>query len=357
MAAGKPQAIILAGGKGERFWPLSRTDRPKQLLNVLGGVTLLKATFERLKFVFGPENIWVVSLARYGNAIRVQLPEIPSDQIILEPVGRNTAAPIALCAHLIQKKNGPTSAAVFPSDHIITGREKFTQAVESSLKALEKIEAIVTIGVKPRSPETAYGYIKRGRKLPGLNGIPLYKGEAFEEKPDDRTARKYVRSSRYFWNAGIFIFDTGTILAEYSKQFPKLVPLLESVPFPPDAESLRQLYEAFPFISVDYAIMEKAVNIAVYPADFVWSDLGSWGALEAFFEPDQDRVAAKGRVVSVGSRNCFVFNSSRVVALVGVENLHVVETDDAILICRKDRDQDIKQIVEKLNQKGWKEVT
>ncbi|MBI2060538.1 MAG: mannose-1-phosphate guanylyltransferase [Nitrospirae bacterium] len=352
---GRPQAIILAGGQGQRFWPLSRVDRPKQLLNIFGGVTLLRSTYERLKFIFGPENIWLVTLERYKNAIPVQLPEVPPDQILLEPFGRNTAPSIALAAHLVEKKIGPTTAAVFPCDHIITGREQFNLAVETCLKALETEDLIVTIGVKPRGFETGFGYIRKGRKLATVNSIPLFRGERFVEKPDRKRAEAFVRSKQYVWNAGMFIFRTPTMLAAFKKHLPKLYKLLSPLPHPPSADQIRALYEKCPSDSIDYAVMEKSKNIAVYPGNFVWSDVGSWSALERFFEKDASGIAAKGRVVQIQSKDCFVFNTTRLVALVGVENLHVVETDDAILICRRDLDQNIKPVVHALNDKGWKE--
>ncbi|MBI2891579.1 MAG: mannose-1-phosphate guanylyltransferase [Nitrospirae bacterium] len=353
----KPQAIILAGGKGQRFWPLSRTDRPKQLLNIVGGVTLLKSTYERLKLMFEPQNIWVVTLRPYASAIRVQLPEVPADQIILEPVGRNTTAPIGLCSRLIQLRHGNAPVAVFPSDHIISKREKFTLAVETSLKIIERQNVIVTIGAPPHSEETGYGYIRKGRVITRLNGITFYRCSRFVEKPNRQTAKAYVRSRQYLWNAGIFIFRAEAILAEFARHLPKMHQSLMGLHAFPTPETMAELYEQFPFISIDYAVMEKAHNIAVMRGDFVWSDLGSWSALEGFFEKDTAGIAAKGKVVHVDSRNCFVFNTGRLVALVGVENLHVVETADAILICRKDEDQNIKKVVEQLNQKGWKEYT
>lgn len=350
--------VILAGGSGTRFWPLSRERFPKQLLNIIGEGTLLQQTFERLLQHIPANNMTVVTNEVQAEPIRLQLSEWKDalvDNIILEPEGRNTAPAIALTALHLLHRDPEAVMVVVPADHVIKAPKKFMRAVQFATTLAEQGH-LVTFGIHPSRPETGYGYIqpnkrKRLRTQCGFVGYPVAR---FVEKPDLTTAKRYCRSGNYFWNSGIFVWKAATILEELALQQPVLSKLLKSlerrIGTPEFSSSLQKTYAKMPSLSIDHAVMEHSARSAVVPVDFGWSDVGSWGSLEEVASLDKDGNVRKGNILDIGSRHSVLFADRRLVATIGLDNMIVVDTPDATLVCPKDRAQDVKAIVSLLKK-------
>ncbi len=343
-------AIILAGGSGSRLWPLSRELYPKQFLNFSEDKTLLQLTYARLKQF--TENIITVANDKHLPGVSFQLLEIEKDakhNIIGEPVAKNTAPAIALGSLFIQEnfaEHGDPVIIVAPSDHLIKDDKSFTKAVLEGAE-IAKQGYIVTFGIKPSAPETGYGYIK---VLPdqkfGKTGV---KTDCFREKPDYDIAAEYVRSGEYFWNSGIFIFSLSTILEEFEKKEPEIQHKIREINFK-DKASYREIYGKLPSISIDYAIMEKSDRIILIPAEFDWSDLGSWEAIYEISPKDHHNNVVKGDVISINCENSLIYSSSRCISTVGLTDMIVVETDDAVLVCNRKDSQKVKEVFERLKK-------
>lgn len=332
--------VILAGGSGTRFWPLSRKDKPKQFLKIFGGKTLFQMTIERVRPAVSPENIWIVTNKNFLPIIKSQLGQrlASSVQLLLEPSGKNTAPAIAWAASRIYKKNKNAVMAVLPADHLIQEPKAFLKHLKEAV-LLARSHYLVTLGISPTRPETGYGYLKTVRTGQVLRVT------RFIEKPDLSNAKKFLRSKDYYWNGGIFIWRAQTILSEFQKYLPKVYRVLSKRC---DDASVRKAWHSLPGISIDYGILEKAKHVAAVAAgDMDWSDVGSWEALHEVLAKDKSGNVLRGNVMAIDSKNTLVMAGKRTVAAVGLEGFIVVDTDDAILICPKDRSQHVRQCAEK----------
>lgn len=346
-------AVIMAGGKGERFWPKSRTRLPKQFLSLTSDKeTMIQKTVARLKGVAEPEDIFIVTNKIYEEIAHEQLPEIPAENIISEPCGRNTAPCIALAAAVIEKKyGGEQIMLVLPSDHLIRYEEMYTDTLRQAIAVAESGQRLVTIGITPTYPETGYGYIQFERDTTlGMRGV--YQVSRFVEKPDIDTARGYLASGKYLWNSGMFVWKTSTILMNMNKLMPEVysgsVEIADKFGTDEFAAALSDGYEKLPSESVDFGIMEKAEEIYTIPGSFGWDDVGNWLAVERINSTNDLGNYVEGDVITIGTKHCTICGGKRLIAAVGVENTIVVDTDDAILICDKNHTQDVKKVIENL---------
>ena len=350
--------VILAGGSGTRFWPLSRERFPKQLLRIIGEGTLLQQTFERLIQDILPRQMTIVTNDVQADSIKLQLNEWKDDlvdNIIIEPEGRNTAPAIALTALQLMHRDSEAVMVVVPADHVVKAGKKFMKAVKFATK-LAAEGHLVTFGIHPSRPETGYGYIQPNkRKRIGTQGNFVgYSVAKFVEKPNLPTAQRYCRSGNYFWNSGIFVWKASAILDELIHLQPKLAKILKDlgrqVGTPEFSEALRKAYAKMPSLSIDHAVMEHSARSVIVPVDFGWSDVGSWGSLEEVAPLDKSGNVRNGNILDMGSQNSVLFADRRVVATIGLDNMVVVDTPDATLVCPKDRAQDVKGIVNLLKK-------
>ena len=342
--------VIMAGGVGSRFWPMSTPEQPKQFIDVLGvGKTLLQLTVERFGDLVAPENIWVVTNERYADIVKAQLPDMPGTNILCEPCRRNTAPCIAYVSWRIKKKDPKANIVVTPSDHIVMNVQEFQRVINDCMKFTSDTDAIITLGMKPSRPETGYGYIQANLAAPSLRNKGIFRVDSFREKPDLDTAQKYIKESNYFWNAGIFIWNVNTIVNAFRMYQPKLAKIFESMlpvyGTPEEQDVINQKFPTCENISVDYAIMEKAEEIFVCPADFGWSDLGTWGSLQTQSKRDLYGNAAIGQDVQLFEcHNCMVHTTQeKKVVVQGLDGYIVAEHDDTLLICKLSEEQRIKQ--------------
>jgi mannose-1-phosphate guanylyltransferase/mannose-6-phosphate isomerase len=373
-------AVILAGGSGTRFWPLSRETCPKQMLQIVGEDTLIRQTIKRMNGFVPPENIWIVTTEDKAQDIRFHLESLGSlverIQFIKEPVGRNTAPAIGLAAIYLQHFSSDSVMIVMPSDHAIPDNEKYLGDLKVAIEAAME-DCLVTFGIKPNRPETGYGYIKvdHSSKIK-LKGV--LKVECFVEKPNLETAQKYLLDGNYFWNSGIFVWKTSKILSEIKTHLPSLYKTLKEIDFllfksdqldrhnnpvtqlPNDVvtskpNKLNELYSSLENISIDHGIMERSSNGLMVPANFLWSDLGSWTALDEMIKKDDAGNIVKGNTIDIGSENSTIFAGERLIATIGLKDMVVVDTPDATLVTPKGRVQEVKNIVEELKKNGREE--
>ena len=343
-------ALILAGGTGTRFWPSSRKDRPKQVLHVVGHTSLIKDTLGRLEGLFPPDRISLITSEMQYASLASQ---VGTDvRAILEPFGRDTAASIGLGAEKILKQDPDAVIATLPADHHIKPKQKFRRALQSAMESVEKNGGLLTIGVPTVRPATSYGYIHRGEETsPGT-----YRVQSFREKPDGATAETFVRSGEYYWNTGIFVWWAKDVLAAIREHHPDLGLALDrirdSLGTPAEDKAIREAYTALTPISIDYAVLEKASGIVVQEATFEWDDVGSWLAMERVHRAGDDGSIVIGHHVGVDSKGLIVVSGKRLVATIGVEDLIIVESRDAILVARKDRAEDVKALVKKIEANG-----
>ncbi len=351
-------AVIMAGGSGTRFWPASRRDRPKQLLDLVCGAPLLRLTYERLDGLVPPERVWVITNQATATACRKVLPEVPGGNILAEPVGRNTAACVGLAAHAVGA--GDDVCLVLPADHLIGDEEVFRSAMSAGAEAVARDGGLLTFGVQPDRPETGYGYLEIGEVETEIGRWPIHRLEAFVEKPDVERARSYLESGRYLWNAGIFAWRARDLLAEIERQLPDLAAGLARIGKAlsgPDASTvLAEVYPSLPSTSVDFGIMEGAERCWLVPVDFGWSDVGSWPALADELPTDDRGNATRGRTAAVEASGNVLVTTGPVVAVAGVDNLVVVATPDAVLVVPKDQAQRVKDVVDRLHELGWEDV-
>ena len=350
MSRNRNHLVIMAGGVGSRFWPMSTAERPKQFIDVLGtGKTLLQLTVERFGQLVPAENVWVVTNEKYADIVAEQLPDMPRQNILCEPCRRNTAPCIAYVSWRIKSKDPKANIVVTPSDHIVMNVQEFQRVVADCLAFTEDSDAIVTLGMKPTRPETGYGYIQADLSAPSLRNKQIFRVDSFREKPDLATAQQYIKKNNYYWNAGIFIWNVSTIVNAFRVYQPKLAKIFESLlPVYGTAEEQAAINEHFPRcenISVDYAIMEKAEEIFVCPADFGWSDLGTWGSLLEQSHKDLYGNALIGNDIQLfESHNCIVHTTQeKKVVVQGLDGYIVAENNDTLLICKLSEEQRIKQ--------------
>lgn len=357
-------AVLLAGGSGTRFWPLSRELHPKQLQKLTGDHTLIQETFLRLQPLFPPDQIWVITHQDHALQTCQQLKPLGFDpaRLIAEPEGRNTAAAIVLMAQVLMSKPDEVMA-VFPADHLIQDKEGFHSVLRQAETEAQQ-EKLVTLGIKPTRPETGYGYIQRGEAPSDAGAFPV---RAFKEKPDQPTAQSYLDQGGYYWNAGIFLWTARTILEEARRFLPDLVESIVSLPshlvaepgpFPHlklDDEGCSR-YAALKSVSVDYGIMEKSNRVSVVPCDVGWCDIGAWDALGALLDTDDQGNQVQGDVILLEAEGNIIRGDQRLIATFGIDNLIVVDTPDALLICPKNRAQDVKKLVELMREHKRNEI-
>lgn len=353
MAKQDNHLVIMAGGIGSRFWPMSTPDKPKQFIDVLGcGRTLLQLTADRFKGICEPEKIWVVTSAGYVDLVRAQLPEIPEENILKEPCRRNTAPCIAYVSWRIKSRYPHANIVVAPSDHIVMNVPEFQRVISSCLNFVGETDAIVTLGMKPNRPETGYGYIQADLSASTVRNKEVFRVDSFREKPNLETAEKYIQKNNYFWNAGIFIWNVSTIVNAFRVYQPAISEIFEGLlPYYGTPQEQEYIDEKFPLcenISVDYAIMEKVEEIFVFPANFGWSDLGTWGSLQEHVARDVYGNACIGHNIKVyDTHNCMIHTTQeKKVVVQGLDGYIVAEKDDTLLICKMSEEQRIKQFSE-----------
>lgn len=345
--------VIMAGGIGSRFWPMSTQDKPKQFIDVLGcGRTLLQLTLDRFEGVIPYDHIWVVTSAKYADMVREQLPEIPEGNILREPCRRNTAPCIAYVSWRIKAQNPRANVVVTPSDHVVLNTKEFQRVVKNCLNFTAETDAIVTLGMKPTRPETGYGYIQADLSISSARNKEMFRVDSFREKPDLETARQYIQKSNYFWNAGIFIWSVKTIVNAFriyqpaiSEVFEDLLPIYGTEK---EQEMIDKVFPECESISVDYAILEKAEEIFVMPSDFGWSDLGTWGALHERSKKDlYENVLIGPNIKVYETSHCIIHTAQeKKVVVQGLDGYIVAEQDDVLLICKLAEEQRIKTFSE-----------
>lgn len=362
--------VILAGGSGTRFWPRSRRARAKQVLALDGERSMIQQTMERLKPLASLEKSWIISNQYLSNEIADQLPGLPRNQLIQEPVARNTAPACGLAAFLIEKQNPNAVLGVFPSDHVIADEPRFLKALQKGIALAAAGENIIVLGIEPLRPETGYGYIETGDLTADDSAMHVRR---FTEKPNLHRAQEFVAAGNYYWNSGMFLWSARTLANAVREHLPETAPLLESIAAaygtPRFEEVFKELYPRCENISVDYAVLEPRSakgehlsHLYCVPAEFAWNDLGSWASLYEYQLETRLRGDAEGNVADAGGHlaieasDNYVFSPKKFVALVGVENLVVVDTEDALLIAHRDHSQDVGKIVKELSQTGRKEL-
>ncbi|MDO4992599.1 MAG: mannose-1-phosphate guanylyltransferase [Prevotellaceae bacterium] len=350
MAENHNHLVIMAGGVGSRFWPMSTEDKPKQFIDVLGvGRSLMQFTYDRFKGVCPAENVWVVTNAAYVETVAEQLPEIPRGNILSEPCRRNTAPCIAYVSWRIKVQDPNANIVVTPSDHVVMNVPEFQRVITSSLNFASETDAIITLGMKPTRPETGYGYIEADLAQQSLRNKEIFRVDSFREKPNLETAKEYISHSNYYWNAGIFIWNVRTIVNAFRMYQPLIAATFEEIiPVIGTENEQKVVDEKYPEcenISVDYAILEKAEEIFVFPADFGWSDLGTWGSLQTLSKKDEEGNAIISQNVKLfESSNCIVnVEGAKQVAIQGLNGYIVAERDGRLLICKLSDEQRIKE--------------
>lgn len=343
-------ALIMAGGRGERFWPKSRKNLPKQFLSLTDdGKTMIQLTVERILSLVKMEDIYISTNRDYKDLVRQQLPEIPEENILCEPVGRNTAPCIGLGAVHMRKKYGDAVMYVLPSDHLIKYTSIFLGTLKDAGEVAEQGENLVTLGITPDCPETGYGYIKF---LPTKMLGRAFEVDRFVEKPDLETAKEYVASEQYLWNSGMFIWKVSTILKNLETHLPEtyrgLNRIADAIGTETEEQVLEKEFAAFQSESIDYGIMEKAKHIYILSGSFGWDDVGSWLAVGRIKKSNEFDNVINGNAVTVDTKNCIIQGGQKLIATVGIENIIVVDTDDALLICEKDSAGNIKKVLENL---------
>src|SRR5438876_6501084 len=347
-------AVVLAGGSGTRFWPLSRELYPKQLLKVLSNRTLIQQTVHRVRPIVPAERTLVVTGAGHADGIRIQLDGadgVPKENLLIEPVARNTAAAIGWAAEAVRRLDPDGVMLVMPADHVIPDEKKFLRAVALGVQVAQTGK-LVTFGVVPTRPETGYGYIKAVRRRPlcAQDGLKALGVARFVEKPDLPTATRYLRAGGFYWNSGIFVWRADTILGEMAISLPKLARGLKQLGASNEPQALERFYNTAESISIDHGLLQRSRRAAVIPAPFRWSDIGNWSSLNEVADTDRDGNVRIGRIVDLGSRDSVLYGEHRLVATIGLKDMVVVDTADATLVCPKDRAQDVKQVVELLRK-------
>jgi mannose-1-phosphate guanylyltransferase len=358
-------AVLLAGGRGTRFWPRSRTRTPKQLLNIVGKQTMLRQTWDRLSPLFPADRVAVVTNSAQAEAVRRELPRIPAGMVLAEPAGRNTAAAIGLAAIHLAHAHGDALMAVLPADHFIAQAAKYRRLVQAALRLATEPENLVVMGIPPSHPETGFGYIERAATAAAKqSGVPVYQVRRFTEKPPANVARKYVASGRYYWNAGMFFWRASTFLECLAAFLPKtrvaLARISAAIGTSDYNAALKKYYPRLEDISVDYAVMERATRkdalasryrALVVPTEVGWSDIGSWNAVYDLLARRAGENISTGPSFGLDSSGNFLWSPKKFVAAIGVHDLVMVETDDALLVCHRDRVQDVSKVVKWLEKK------
>lgn len=354
----KAYGIIMAGGGGTRFWPLSRQEEPKQLLNLSGNDLMINETIDRISQVVELENMFIVTNVTQVPKMKMATADrLKENHILAEPSARNTSACIGYAAMEIVKKYGDGIMCISPADHFIKDTEEFTHVLKEAITVVEKEDKLLTIGIHPTYPATGYGYIRFESNEDSIAKTVV----EFKEKPDIETAKNYVASGKYLWNSGMFIWKASTILEKFEKLLPEVYACLceigEAMNTPMEKEVINAVYSTIPQISIDYGIMEKSDDVLVIPADFGWNDVGSWENMNVLYPEDENGNIIVGNQINIDTKNTISYAQKRLITTVGVENLIIVETEDAILVCDRNRAQDVKLIVDELkDQKQTKYI-
>jgi len=349
-------AAIIAGGSGTRLWPSSRQEKPKQFQVLYGESTLLQETTRRLEPLIRQEDIYVIANASHEAVVREQLPWLPAGNYVGEPVGKDTAPAVGVIAALIAHRDPEAVILVSPADHVILREKMFRRLLEVAGQVASEGPNVVTIGIKPTHAATGYGYIQMAETKRDFEDIEVFDALSFKEKPDEKTAEEYVASWHYVWNSGMFIWRAKTILDLFRTHSPEihkhLVRYSAAIGTPDEAKVFEQIYDAFPRISVDYAILEQAENVFVIPASIGWNDLGSWTSLHEIMDSDEQGNVIVGDHVGLDTHNCLIHSRDRLIATIGLDNMIVVDAGDAVLVLPQGRSQDIKALLEELKKEG-----
>ena len=353
----------MAGGVGERFWPYSRRKTPKQLLKITGDKSLLEEAIERLTPLIPIERIFIVTNRIYETPIVEQIPGLTRENIISEPVGRNTAACLALAEAVTSTKYPDATMAVITADHVIKDREKFIQNVEAACRFAEDKESIVTIGIRPTRPETGFGYIEAGEKAVSYPEGEVYRVLRFREKPDLTTAKTFLQAGNFYWNSGMFFWKNSCLRANLEKFLPDTMKGInqyrQAIGTPEEESLLERVYENLEKISIDFAVMEKAKQVYVVPADFDWDDVGTWNALERYLPADQNGNHVVGKALTLETSDTVVYNPERpeapLVVGFGLDELLIVAARDVVMVCPKSRAPELKKLTAELRKKGMDE--
>ena len=349
-------AVIMAGGKGERFWPLSTSKHPKQLLALVGDKPLIAQAVDRLDGLVPPENVFVVTNADLVEATREAAPLLPPENIVGEPIGRDTAAAVACGGALVKARDEEGVFAVLTADQVMGDLDLFSATLKGGMDLAEQNEILVTIGIEPAYPSTGFGYIESGDTFAKENGVEFRKANRFVEKPDEATATQYLETGRFYWNSGMFIWSIPSLEKAFAAHCPEMRELMDTLTgYAKDGKIVEGMDATYPDlgrISVDYALMEKADNIVMACGTFAWDDVGSWPALESHFEQDEDGNTRIGEVETLDANGNIILSGDRLTAVIGVKDLIVVQAEGVTLVCPKDRAQDIKQMVVALREKG-----
>ena len=354
-------ALIMAGGEGKRFWPLSSKSTPKQFLKLVGEKSLIRQTVDRILPLIPIERIFVVTGDIYAEQTLEHIPELPKENLILEPVGKNTAPCIAYGTLRIKKINENSVTVVLPADHLIGEDQEFRTALQFASSVsntqLENGEyPLITLGVTPSAPETGYGYIKETKnKVSEHDNYAAFMVEKFTEKPDKKTALSFIEQGGYYWNSGIFIWKSSSILSAFAEIIPEwykyFAEISNNVGELSERGAVSKFFDAIKGGSIDKLILEHSNSTVVVPINFPWSDVGSWKALDEYIRDDENECIIKGNAITVDSEGCLVVNKDKFVALIGVEDLIVVESEDSILVLDKNKSQDVKKVVEEISKK------
>lgn len=355
-----PIAVILAGGGGTRFWPLSRQNRPKQFLNLSGKDIMLNDTILRYETVIPLSDTMIVTNKSQVELLNEKLVKsVPRENILKEPVGRNTAACVLYAALTIKKKRGDAVMIILPSDHYFTDAEGFRNILTDTCNVADVTGKLVTIGIKPAFPATGYGYIRYNKEHDVVLPDNAYEVMEFVEKPAFEKAKAYVKSGDYLWNSGMFAWKASVILENFERYLPRLfnrmMEIYDYIGTDREEEFIDKVYPTLQSISIDYGILERSDDVLVVPGDFGWNDVGSWDALGAIFPPDENGNIIKARYEGMDTKNSIIYGNDRLIAAIGVNDLIIADTEDALLVCPKSRAQDVKDLVEMLKEKGMKD--
>ncbi len=347
--------VIMAGGVGTRFWPKSRFRRPKQLLKIAEKQTMIQATIKRLKGIVADDQIYIITTQQQQEEIQKQVPFLTAQNIIVEPKGKNTAPCIGLAALLLKHRDPGAVMAVLPADHRIKKIKKFQQILQAAEKLALQRDCLVTIGIKPTYPATGYGYIQLNNEQRVIDDVPAFRVKTFAEKPDLKTAERFLQSGDFLWNSGMFIWRAETILAEIENSIPELydglLEIEEALGSENEAEVIQKVYCRIKSISIDYGVMEQSENVCVLKGDFDWNDVGSWEEVYKISAKDDAQNVVIGNHLLEDTNNCYIDSDEKFIAALGIENLIIVNTEDALLICSKDRAQEVKELVELMKRK------
>lgn len=352
----------MSGGVGSRFWPVSRETKPKQFLPLFGDRSLIQRTYDRLSPIVDRDHIYVSTGERYRDLVLGQLPFLEPSQLLLEPVGKNTAPCIGYASAFISRRQGEETVTVFlPSDHDVGSGSAFADVLRQAMDLADEKQAVVTIGIKPNRAETGYGYLRAAEQVPSSSGEPVYRVDSFVEKPDQDRARRYLRDGSYYWNAGIFVSSVRVMIDAFARHLPSMYEGIESIGESLGGENeekaVREFFSGAEAVSIDYGIMEKLTEVYLIESRFDWNDLGSWESAYELSEKDRHgHAGTTGKVVSIDSENCHIEAGNKTVALVGVRNLVIISSEDAILICERERSQDVRRVVDSLKDQGRKEL-